>query len=426
MSCASDFLPAPSGPAATFGLTPSLRPVRVRGIESLGLPVARASGVARVALNLRGADLASGALARGRALVEAGRWTLTDVVDARLSRPDGPACCAADPPRLPRELTLHIGSARTVTRLRVLGGAIARLTCTSRCHCTWATRPLRDPAPPAGGHPRRGGDHPPCGTAAAGRPWRCRRGGSELGGWPERPAAADLLRRHGLLRGADLHAMGLAELPYPVAAERLADPARRPTWSGASPRRSPPMPPPYCLRRACRPRQPGPRSARRTAPGRGARRPPLVVSDGMTRSRTGPGGRLARACRSRWRRRCGHCAPICAPRRSVRRRPAGPEARSRRPVDRRGAARRAAAAGQRPDRARPRRRGLAARVLARLPQPFTTAQARQALGTTRRVAIPLLEYLDAAGATERLPDDRRRLRARPASVADPGIDHLAT
>jgi selenocysteine-specific elongation factor len=52
----------------------------------------------------------------------------------------------------------------------------------------------------------------------------------------------------------------------------------------------------------------------------------------------------------------------------------------------------------------------AARVLAALPQPFTTAQARQALGTTRRVAIPLLEYLDRAGITQRLPDDRRRLR----------------
>jgi selenocysteine-specific elongation factor len=52
----------------------------------------------------------------------------------------------------------------------------------------------------------------------------------------------------------------------------------------------------------------------------------------------------------------------------------------------------------------------AARVLARLPQPFTTAEARQALGTTRRVAIPLLEYLDRAGATQRLPDDRRQVR----------------
>ena len=52
----------------------------------------------------------------------------------------------------------------------------------------------------------------------------------------------------------------------------------------------------------------------------------------------------------------------------------------------------------------------AARARAGLPQPFTAAEARQALGTTRRVAIPLLEYLDRAGITQRLPDDRRRLR----------------
>jgi hypothetical protein len=52
----------------------------------------------------------------------------------------------------------------------------------------------------------------------------------------------------------------------------------------------------------------------------------------------------------------------------------------------------------------------AARALAGLPQPFTAAEARQALGTTRRVAIPLLEFLDRAGITQRLPDDRRRLR----------------
>ena len=52
----------------------------------------------------------------------------------------------------------------------------------------------------------------------------------------------------------------------------------------------------------------------------------------------------------------------------------------------------------------------AAGILARLSQPFTTAEARQALGTTRRVAIPLLEYLDRARITQRLPDDRRRMR----------------
>jgi len=50
--------------------------------------------------------------------------------------------------------------------------------------------------------------------------------------------------------------------------------------------------------------------------------------------------------------------------------------------------------------------------LAGLTQPFTLSQARQALGTTRRVAVPLLEYLDAEGYTERLPDSTRRVRAR--------------
>ena len=57
----------------------------------------------------------------------------------------------------------------------------------------------------------------------------------------------------------------------------------------------------------------------------------------------------------------------------------------------------------------------AARMLAALPQPFTTAQARQALGTTRRVAIPLLEWLDRAGVTRRLADDRRTMREPPGS-----------
>ena len=63
----------------------------------------------------------------------------------------------------------------------------------------------------------------------------------------------------------------------------------------------------------------------------------------------------------------------------------------------------------------------AARALAGLPQPFTAAQARQALGTTRRVAIPLLEYLDRAGITQRLPDDRRRLRLASREKVRPRV-----
>lgn len=45
-----------------------------------------------------------------------------------------------------------------------------------------------------------------------------------------------------------------------------------------------------------------------------------------------------------------------------------------------------------------------------LDQPFTTSQARQALGATRRVAIPVLERLDSLGLTERLDGSLRRVR----------------
>ena len=181
-----------------------MRPVRVRGIQSLGQPAARVRGVARVALNLRGAS--RGDLARGMALVQPGRWTLTDVVDARLSWPAGPAgagpAARAGParragsasetaPRLPRELTLHIGSARTVARVRVLGGMIARLTLREPQPLHVGDRVLlRDPgaAARADSHPSVLGatildvTPPPLGG----------RGGAaaaavQLGGWPELP-----------------------------------------------------------------------------------------------------------------------------------------------------------------------------------------------------------------------------------------------
>lgn len=52
---------------------------------------------------------------------------------------------------------------------------------------------------------------------------------------------------------------------------------------------------------------------------------------------------------------------------------------------------------------------LAIQALAQLPQPFTTSQARQALGTSRRVAIPLLEHLDRRGLTRRIDDEHREV-----------------
>jgi selenocysteine-specific elongation factor len=50
---------------------------------------------------------------------------------------------------------------------------------------------------------------------------------------------------------------------------------------------------------------------------------------------------------------------------------------------------------------------LAIEQLSTLSQPFTTSEARSQLGTSRRVVLPLLEHLDRAGLTRRLPDDRR-------------------
>ena len=52
----------------------------------------------------------------------------------------------------------------------------------------------------------------------------------------------------------------------------------------------------------------------------------------------------------------------------------------------------------------------AVKLLSTLPQPFTTSQARQTLGTSRRVVLPLLAHLDRTGRTVRLPDDTRRVR----------------
>jgi selenocysteine-specific elongation factor len=54
---------------------------------------------------------------------------------------------------------------------------------------------------------------------------------------------------------------------------------------------------------------------------------------------------------------------------------------------------------------------VAADQLRGLPQPFTLSAARQALGTTRRVAVPLLEHLDRIGVTQRVDGDLRRVRS---------------
>jgi len=52
-----------------------------------------------------------------------------------------------------------------------------------------------------------------------------------------------------------------------------------------------------------------------------------------------------------------------------------------------------------------------------LQQPFTLSDARQALGTTRRVAVPLLESLDRTGRTRRIDADRRVVETSAGNCA---------
>ena len=206
-------------------LTPSLRPARIRGLESLNEPVTSVTGVARVAVNLRG--IPAGFPARGMALIEAGRWTLTKLVDVRFSQPPEV--------RLPPEVTLHIGSARTQARVRPLGPlsprgapAIARLMLRDALPLHVGDRVLlRDPG--SAGVAILGATVLDVTPPALGRRGAAAEAGAELAAWPDLPSAADLLRRHGLLRAGALAAMGVPGGPPPVAGDWLADPDR---WAG--------------------------------------------------------------------------------------------------------------------------------------------------------------------------------------------------
>jgi selenocysteine-specific elongation factor len=404
-----------------LALVPSGGTVRVRGLEALGEPAEAVSGVARVALNLRGipADLP----ARGMALIDPGRWTLTSELDVRVTP------TATDPrPKFPPELLLHIGSARTQARVRVLG-----------TDSLYARLRLKEPLPLHVGDRVILRDPGAAGLAIYGAtvldpfpPSLARRGAGvaavrELGGWPDTPAAADLLRRHKLLRGPQLAAAGLKDLPEPVAGDWVADPEHW-AWLVAE---LPRVVAAFCARDPLAPGMPA--DAARAAlalPSRDlvtALATGEVVLDGAylriftkeasaadsgaspgTGSRLAPAGQLPPKIAEAVKQVLDGLAddPFAAPD-TERLRALGLDARALAAAARVGLLLRVAdmvvlAPGA--DQA-------AASVLAGLDQPFTTSQARQALGTSRRVAIPLLEYLDRARVTERLPGDLRRIRA---------------
>ncbi|WP_395106300.1 GTP-binding protein [Actinomadura sp. SCN-SB] len=197
-------------------LMPSGHRVRVHGAEVAREGVERVSGVARVSLEVRGVP--RGRFSRGMALVSPGRWTHTASVDVRTRFGEASG-------RLARQMTLHIGSAAVPVRLRPLGPDTARLTLNTRLplHLGDAAL-LRDPARRAVAGVTVLDVRPPTLVRRDAGAARAR----ELASWPDRPDGARILRRHGVLRRAELAVMGCAEPPSAVEIddEWIADPDR--------------------------------------------------------------------------------------------------------------------------------------------------------------------------------------------------------
>jgi selenocysteine-specific elongation factor len=174
------------------------RTVRVRAARTPVGDVAEVFGVTRVALTVTGTGAAE--LAPGTPLVAADRWTYTASVDVRHG-------FDAASGRLSRQLIMHMGSAAVPVRLRPLGPDTARLTLNTRLPLHVGDRALlRDPQRRAVAGVSVLDVRPPPLTRLGAAGERAR----ELAQWPDRPGGEQLLRRHGVLRGAELEVMGCA------------------------------------------------------------------------------------------------------------------------------------------------------------------------------------------------------------------------
>jgi len=388
------------------------RSVHVRGLQALGVPQESVAAVARVAVNLRNVDKDD--VRRGDALLTPGRWTSTGSIDVRVDSADGTDLDAA-----PTELVLHLGSAAVPARVRPLraaaGGAqagqFARLTLGAALPLgARDTALLRDP----GGHRLVGRvtvldtDPPPLtrrGAAAARAAELATLGAA--GTESAEAAGARLLRRRRLIRAAEFRGLGAAP---PADAVRAGD------WlldAGHAAQLSERLRAHVGEHRATGSLEAGPPvEEARAALGLPDRTvllalvtAPLTVRDGRIVDRDAPPplpAPVTAALGALARDLADH--PFRAPE-AGRLTALGLGPRELAAAERAGALLRLAdnvvllpGADER-----------AARVLARLDQPFTTSQARQALDTSRRVVLPLLALLDRRLLTRRLPDDRREV-----------------
>ncbi|MBB5826617.1 selenocysteine-specific translation elongation factor [Micromonospora carbonacea] len=371
--------------------------VRVRGLHRLGAARDRVDAVARVAVNLR--NVPRDRLGRGEALLTPGRFGRADLLDVRVTGEP-----AAD---LPATLTLHVGSAAVPARVRPLGVDTVRLRLARPLPLLVGDRALlRDP----GRHLIAGGVT----VLDVAPPPLARRGAAAararvLAGLDGRPDLAGELRRRALVRAGELTRMGVPVTTAPVAGDWLADPEH---WAALAAR----LTAETTRYAAAHPLEAGvPVDVLRHRLGLPDRalvealvRPPLRVTAGRVTASAGdalpePVARAVARVRAEYADR-----PFRAPEaHRLAEWGLGPREL--------GAAVRAGALLRLADSVvlLPGAVDAAARVLAGLPQPFTLSAARQALDTTRRVAVPLLELLDRRGVTRRLPDDARSVVSPP-------------
>ena len=372
------------------------RSVVIRGLQSRGEPYAEVGPVARVALNLRG--VSRDALHRGDALVTPGAWPDTRILDVR--RITGSPLTEA-----PARLVVHVGTAAVPARLRPFDDEHGRLTLDRRLPLVLGDRLILRFAGGLGGALVLDADPPALRRRGDGS----RRAATLVRMDADGDVVAEVARR-GAVQADHLRRLGLFSDTAPTEV-RVLDGwwIHKPTYDAWQQR----------LQTAVR--ELHNRDPLADGLSRGAARDLLGLPDESLLNAVARdagleqgGGHIrlagvrddlgdAEASVGELEIRLG-AEPFHAPE-----------------ADELSALRlgaRELAAAERAGRVLRLRDGvvllptapaLAMRALAALKQPFTTSQARQALCTTRRVAIPLLEHLDARGWTRRLDAGHREV-----------------
>lgn len=376
------------------------RAVEIRGLHSENRAEDSLGPVTRAAVNLRGADAAD--IHRGDVLLTPGAWRLVDHLDVRRT-------FGAELDGLPDNLVVHTGTAGVEAHLRPLSADFARISLAHPLPLRLLDRfVVRSP----------GGRHVVAGVEAVDlRPPELNRRGAarhraeELSAQDSFRDPASYLRRVGFARLDDLDRDGFATTAPPQGIIAFRD-----WWIAASQvtRWKQALTHALQAHTAAHPLAPGmPRKAAMDALGlQEEGLLGLAIAAAKVESSEGvlrlPGQRADLGAAERG---------VAAIEERLKAEPfAAPEADDLGELD---LGTKELAAAERAGRLLRLKRGIvllpsapeeARRRLVELEQPFTLSAARKALGTTRRVAIPLLEYLDAQRITRRGDGGQRTLR----------------